>query len=57
MVAIQVLAVAAGVVSLILLAVLSMRGPRDPGAKLPGNGGAIVPLGHGDDGGGGDAGK
>jgi hypothetical protein len=40
-----------------LLAVLSMRGPRDPGAKLPGNGGAIVPLGHGDDGGGGDAGK
>lgn len=50
MVAIELLAVAVGVVSLILLAAISMRGPRDRGAKLPGNGGAIVPLGdhHGD---------
>lgn len=52
MVAIELLAVAVGVVSVILLAAISMRGPRDRGARLPGNGGAIVPLGHdgGDDG-------
>jgi hypothetical protein len=51
MVAIELLAVAVGVVSLILLAAISIRGPRDRGARLPGNGGAIVPLSNGDDGG------
>jgi hypothetical protein len=49
MVAIELLAVAVGVVSFVLLAAISMRGPRDRGARLRGNGGAIVPLDRGED--------
>lgn len=46
------LAVSLGVLALIVIA--SLLGPRDPGGRLPGNGGAILPgHGHWDEGGGG----
>lgn len=56
MVAIELFAVAVGVVSVLLLAAISMRGPRDRGGRLPGNGGPVVPLHHSYDDGGGDGG-
>ena len=46
------LAISLGVLALIVIA--SLLGPRDPGGRLPGNGGAILPgHGHWDEGGGG----
>jgi hypothetical protein len=53
MVAIELLAVAAGLGCFVLLAVISIMGPRDRGGRLPGNGGAVVPYGDHDDGDGG----
>jgi hypothetical protein len=53
MMTIEILAVAIGLASLVALALISIRGPRDRGARLRGNGGAVVPLGGDDDGGGG----
>jgi hypothetical protein len=47
---IEILAVAIGVASFIALALISVRGPRNPRARLRGNGGPIVPLGDSDDG-------
>jgi len=38
-------AVAVGVAVLVVIAIISLRGPRDPGGRLPGNGGPIIP-GH-----------
>jgi hypothetical protein len=43
-------AVAVGVLCLVLIAVISMRGPRDPGGRLPGNGGPMFPYDDGADG-------
>ncbi|QGZ94703.1 hypothetical protein [Terricaulis silvestris] len=48
---IEILAVAIGLASLIALTLLSIRGPRDRGGRLRGNGGPIVPLGDDDSGG------
>jgi hypothetical protein len=48
--AIGYFAVAVGLVCLVLIAAISLRGPRDRGGRLPGNGGPIVPWS--DDGGG-----
>lgn len=49
------LAVAVGVAVLLLIAVLSMIGPRDRGGRLPRVGGPMLPGPHwGDDGGDGD---
>jgi hypothetical protein len=45
MMTIEILAVAIGLASLVALTLISVRGPRDRGARLRGNGGAIVPLG------------
>lgn len=36
-------AVAVGVAVLVVIAIISMRGPRDPGGRLPGNDGPIIP--------------
>jgi len=41
--AIEYLAVAIGLLCLVLIAAISLRGPRDPGGRLRGSGGAIVP--------------
>jgi hypothetical protein len=44
-------AVAVGVTVLVLIAVISMRGPRDRGGRLPPVGGPVLPGPHwGDDG-------
>jgi hypothetical protein len=53
MMPIELLSVAVGVVCVVLIAVISWRGPRDPGGRLPGNDGPMVPYGD-DDGGDGD---
>jgi hypothetical protein len=50
MMTIEILAVAIGLASLIALTLISVRGRRDRGGRLRGNGGPVVPLG-GDDGG------
>jgi hypothetical protein len=48
-------AVAVGVTVLVLIAVISMRGPRDRGGRLPRVGGPVLPGPHwGDDDFGGD---
>lgn len=47
-------AVAAGIGFLLLIVALSLRGPRDRGGRLPGNGGPMIP--YNDDGDGGDGG-
>jgi hypothetical protein len=49
MMTIEILAVAIGLASLVALTLISVRGPRDRGARLRGNGGPVVPIG-GDDG-------
>jgi hypothetical protein len=50
MMAIEIFAVAVGLLSLAALVLVSIRGPRDRGGRLRGRDGPIVPLGH-DDGG------
>jgi hypothetical protein len=46
MMTIEILAVAIGLASLVALALISVRGPRDRGGRLRGNGGPVVPYGH-----------
>jgi hypothetical protein len=51
---IEVVAFAIGLGVLALIVIISLRGPRDPGDRLPGNGGPMIPGVHEtwDDGGG-----
>jgi hypothetical protein len=51
---IEVVALAIGLGVLALIVIFSLRGPRDPGDRLPGNGGPMIPGVHEtwDDGGG-----
>jgi hypothetical protein len=45
MMTIEILAVAIGLASLVALTLISVRGPRDRGERLRGNGGPVVPYG------------